>query len=99
LEAIATELNAWQRVLEEQILEQGGTRQLEDLERQWQDAEQIIADIEQKFRPVGKNAQVQGEAKRVLRQVCETIEHNFNLAVKQESLQIVKTLQKQVQTR
>lgn len=99
LEAIATELNAWQRVLEEQILEQGGTRQLEDLERQWQDAEQIIADIEQKFRPLGKNAQVQGEAKRVLRQVCETIEHNFNLAVKQESLEIVKTLQKQVQTR
>lgn len=99
LDAMETELNNFQRSLEEQIIKFGGASQLEDLENKWRNAEQSIADIEKKMLPIGKNPQVQAEAKSAVHQACNLIEHNFDLAVKQECLQIVKALQKHVQNR
>lgn len=99
LDALQTDLNRYQLQLEEEIAKFGGTRKLEDLEKKWRDAEEIIEEIEQKFDfPIlgSKNRQVQAEAKRVVREVCDLIKHNFDLAVTQEVLQIVGDLQKHV---
>lgn len=99
LDALQTELSHYQRQLEEQITELGGLQKLENLEKKWRDGEQVIDDIEQKFElPVfgGKNREVQAAAKRVVREVCDLIQHNFNVAVTQESLQIVNELQDHV---
>ena len=99
LDALETDLNSYQRQLEEEITNFGGNRKLEDVEKKWRDAEEIIEDIEQKFElPIvgSKNRQVQAEAKRVVREVCDLIKHNFDLAVTQEALQIVGSLQKHV---
>ena len=62
LEALKTDLNSYQRKLEEQIINFSGARTLEDIEKKWRDTEQIIEDIEHKFVWMGKNAQVQTEA-------------------------------------
>ncbi|MUH00482.1 hypothetical protein F7734_52735 [Scytonema sp. UIC 10036] len=102
LDALQHELHNYQRNLQEEIANFGGMRRLEDLEKKWRDAEQILQDIEQKAAlPFlsNKNSQAQTEAKRVLREVCELIKHNFQLGVLQESLQIVDILQKHVQSR
>ena len=99
LDALQTDLNRYQFQLEEEIAKFGGTRKLEDLEKKWRDAEEIIEEIEQKFDfPIlgSKNRQVQAEAKRVVREVCDLIKHNFDLVVTQEVLQIVGDLQKHV---
>lgn len=99
LDALQTDLNRYQLQLEEEIGKFGGTRKLEDLEKKWRDAEEIIEEIEQKFEvPIWgiKNRQVQAEAKRVVREVCDLIKHNFDLVVTQEVLQIVGDLQKHV---
>lgn len=99
LDALETDLNSYQRQLEEEITNFGGNRKLEDVEKKWRDAEEIIEDIEQRFElPIvgSKNRQVQAEAKRVVREVCDLIKHNFDLAVTQEALQIVGSLQKHV---
>lgn len=99
LDALQTDLNRYQLQLEEEIGKFGGTRKLEDLEKKWRDAEEIIEEIEQKFDfPIlgSKNRQVQAEAKRVVREVCDLIKHNFDLFVTQEVLQIVGDLQKHV---
>lgn len=99
LDALETDLNSYQRQLEEEITNFGGNRKLEDVEKKWRDAEEIIEDIEQKFElPIvgSKNRQVQAETKRVVREVCDLIKHNFDLAVTQEALQIVGSLQKHV---
>lgn len=100
LDALQTDLNTYQRHLQEEIANFGGVRKMEDLEKKWRDAEQTIEDIEEKFDlPLvgGKNREVQNEAKRVVREVCDLVKHNFDLAVTQEALQIVSTLQKHVQ--
>ncbi|MDF0553460.1 tubulin-like doman-containing protein [Kamptonema sp. UHCC 0994] len=102
LDALETDLNSYQRQLEEEITNFGGNRKLEDVEKKWRDAEEIIEDIEQRFElPIvgSKNRQVQAEAKRVVREVCDLIKHNFDLAVTQEALQIVGSLQKHVSER
>jgi len=99
LDALQTDLDKYQRQLEEEITEFGGVRKLEDLEKKWRDAEQIIEDIEQKFKPFGKNGEVQTEAKRVVREVCDLIKRNFDFAVTQEALQIVDKLQKHLRDR
>jgi len=99
LDALQTDLNSYQRQIEEEINNLGGSRKLEDLEKKWRDAEEIIEDIEQKIElPIfgSKNRQVQAEAKRVVREVCDLIKHNFDLVVTQEVLQIVGDLQKHV---
>ncbi|NEQ34921.1 MAG: hypothetical protein F6K40_00790 [Okeania sp. SIO3I5] len=100
LEAIKNELNNYQREIEEQIVDFNGSKTLEDLERKWQDGEQIIADIENKFElPLlgGKNREFQAEAKRIVRQICDLIKHNFHLVVFQETLEIVRDLQNHVE--
>ena len=43
------ELNNYQRDIEEKIVDFNGSKILEDVDRKWQDGEQIIADIENKF--------------------------------------------------
>ena len=99
LDALETDLNSYQRQLEEEITNFGGNHKLEDVEKKWRDTEEIIEDIEQRFElPIvgSKNRQVQAEAKRVVREVCDLIKHNFDLAVTQEALQIVGSLQKHV---
>jgi len=102
LDALQHELNNYQWNLQEEISNFGGMKRLEDLEKKWRDAEQIIEDIEQKPGiPLlnTKNNQVQAEAKRVVREVCDLSKHNFDLVVFQEALQIVTTLQKHIQER
>lgn len=102
LDALHHELHNYQRNLQEEIANFGGMRRLEDLDKKWRDVEQIIQDIEHKASiPFldNKNSQVQTEAKRVVREVSDLIKHNFQLAVLQEALQIVNTLQKHVQSR
>ena len=102
LDALQHELHNYQRNLQEEIANFGGMRRLEDLDKKWRDAEQIIQDIEQKagIPFVGnKNSPVQTEAKKVVREVYDLIKHNFQLAVLQSALQIVDALQKHVQGR
>ena len=100
LEAMKNELNNYQRDIEEKIVDFNGSKILEDVERKWQDGEQIIADIENKFElPLlrGKNREFQAEAKRIVRQICDLIRHNFDLIVLQETLEIVRSLQNHVE--
>ena len=102
LDALQTDLNSYQRLLEEEITNFAGMRKIEYLDKKLRDADQIFEDIEQKFDLplVGvKNREFQSEAKRVVREVCDLIKHNFDLAVTQEALQIVNALQKHVQDR
>lgn len=102
LDGLQQELNNYQRNLQEEISNFGGIKRLEDLDKKWRDAEQIIEDIEQKPGiPLlnTKNSQVQAEAKRVVREVYDLSKHNFDLVVFQEALQIVMTLQKHIQER
>jgi len=102
LDALQHELHNYQRNLQEEIANFSGMRRLEDLDKKWRDAEQIIQDIEQKASIpfVGnKNSPVQTEAKKVLREVYDLIRHNFQLAILQEAIQIVDALQKHVQGR
>ena len=102
LQALITELNNTQRDLEEELQNFGGTRGQEDLEQKWQDGQQTIGDLEKKARwPLtkGPHSEVQEEAKRIVREASKLIEHNFDLAVAREALQIVQALQQQVQER
>lgn len=102
LDTLQNELNTYQRNLQEQIISFGGTRRLEDLDRKWRSAEQTIEEIEQRRDlPVlgAKNRRVQAEAKTVIVEICKLIKHNFDFAITQEALQIVKALQQQVQER
>lgn len=100
LEALTTELNKYQRDLEDKLSELGQLNRLEDVERKWKDNEQIINDIEQKRSlPLfnkQKNIQFQEEAKRSIVQINNIIKHNFDFAVTQQALQIVRSLQQQV---
>ncbi|KAB8335065.1 hypothetical protein SD80_001485 [Scytonema tolypothrichoides VB-61278] len=102
LDTLQHELNNYQRNLQEEITKFSRTKHLEDIEKKWRDAEQIIEEIEQKPGiPLlnTKNSQVQAEAKRIVREVCDLIKHNFELEVLQQALQIVSELQKHVQGR
>ncbi|QLE58311.1 tubulin-like doman-containing protein [Nostoc sp. TCL26-01] len=100
LDALQHELHNYQRDLQALITEFGGMRRLEDIDKKWRDADQIIEDIEQKASiPFlnNKNTQVQIEAKRAIQEVSRLIKHNFDLTVSQEALKIVNELQKYVQ--
>ncbi|NER04522.1 MAG: hypothetical protein F6K17_18870, partial [Okeania sp. SIO3C4] len=44
-----------------------------------------------------KNREFQAEAKRIVRQICDLIKHNFDLVVLQETLEIVRSLQNNVE--
>jgi hypothetical protein len=102
LEALLTELNKYQRNLEEKLQNVSNVYRLEDIERKWQDAEQVIKDIEQKSGFFGinnkKNSQFQEESIRALQDVCKLTKHNFDYVLHREALTIVKDLQQKVQT-
>lgn len=101
LEALLTELNKYQRNLEDKLQNLSNLYRIEDVERKWQDASQIIQDIEQKKDFFGintqKNSQFQEESMRVLQDVYKLTKHNFDYALNQEALKIVKNLQQIVQ--
>ena len=100
LDSLQHELHKYQRDLQESITDFGGMKRLEDIERKWNNAEQIIEDLENKLSiPFVnlKNNQFQDECKKVIQEVCKIIKHNFDLTVLQETLKIVNQLQKHVQ--
>ncbi|WP_016948979.1 tubulin-like doman-containing protein [Anabaena sp. PCC 7108] len=101
LEALQHELHKYQRDLQESITDFGGMKRIEDVERKWDNTDQIIEELENKFMLIGnlKNSQFQEECKKVIQEVCKLIRHNFNLTVLQETLKIVNQLQKHVQER
>jgi hypothetical protein len=102
LEALLTELNQYQRNLEEKLQNVSNVYRLEDVERKWRDTEQVIKDIEQKGGFFGinnkKNSQFQEESIRVLQDICKLTKHNFDYVLNQEALKIIKDLQQKVQT-
>jgi hypothetical protein len=102
LDALQHELYNYQSNLQDEITDFAGIKRLEDVDKKWRDAKQIIEDIEQKASiPFlnNKNDQIQAEAKRVVQEVCKIIQDNFKLTVCQEALKIVNELQKLVQER
>ena len=100
LEALTTELNQAYRELEDRVTSLGQYHSLEAIERKWKDTEQIIGDIESKkglpFLNKQKGSQVQEEAKTVVAQVSKQIEHNYELSLVKEALEIIKQLQEKV---
>lgn len=102
LDTLLTELNTYQYDLEERIRELNNSRNLEELEKKWEQTNKTIQDIEEEFNlPVfsNKNSRVQDEARKVVKETENAIKHNFNLAVALEALEIVKVLQQHTQIR
>ena len=102
LDALQTELNAYQYNLEERVKRLNSARTLEELEKKWTEINQTIQDIEEEFNfPVfsTKNSRVQDEARRAVKETETAIKHNFELAVALEALEIVKVLQQHTQAR
>jgi len=101
LEALQYELHKYQRDLQESIADLGGMKRIEDVERKWDNTDQIIEELENRFILIGnlKNNQFQDECKKAIQEVCKLIRHNFDLTVIQETLKIVSQLQKHVQER
>ncbi|MGK7893971.1 MAG: tubulin-like doman-containing protein, partial [Xenococcus sp. (in: cyanobacteria)] len=100
LEALITELNRNYRELEDRLSTLGPFHSLEAIERKWKDAEQIIKDLESKKSIFSfnkkKGGQVQEEAKTLVNEVSKQIEHNYQLSVVKEVLEIIKNLQNKV---
>ncbi|WP_414529818.1 tubulin-like doman-containing protein [Nodularia chucula] len=102
LTALQYELQKYQINLQESIASYSGMKRLEDVEKKWDNAEQIIAEIENKLGiPFVnfKNIQFQEECKKVIQEVCKLIRHNFELITQQETLKIVNQLQHHIQDR
>lgn len=102
LDTLQTELNTYQYDLEERIRGLNNSRNLEELEKKWEQTNKTIQDIEEEFNlPVfsNKNSRVQDEARKVVKETENAIKHNFNLAVALEALEIVKVLQQHTQIR
>ncbi|TAE61147.1 MAG: hypothetical protein EAZ87_03070 [Nostocales cyanobacterium] len=99
LEALQHELHNYQRDLQESITDFGGTKRIEDVEKKWNNADQVMEELENKFVPIGKNSQFQDECKKAIPEVAKLIKHNFDLTVLQETLKIINSLQKHVQER
>ncbi|TFI53603.1 hypothetical protein BLD44_015875 [Mastigocladus laminosus UU774] len=102
LDILQYELSNYLQNIQEEMMGFNGWKTLEDIERKWRNAEQVIEDIEQKPSiPFisNKNHQVQLEAKKVIKEICDLIKQNFDFAVLQEALQIVTNLEKHVQER
>ncbi|MGF1489828.1 MAG: tubulin-like doman-containing protein [Prochloraceae cyanobacterium] len=102
LEALITKLNDYQSNLEEQKREQKPMYSQQYIEKQWKDIEEIIEEIEQKSGFLNrnsqrqKNSQVQEQTKRAVTEAYKAIKHNFDCALVEASLKIVKELQKYV---
>ena len=100
IEALTTELNRGYRELEDRLNSLGQFHSLEAIERKWKDTEQIINDLETKkgisFFNQQKGSQVQEEAKTVVTQVSKQIEHNYQLSLVKEALEIIKYLRDKI---
>lgn len=102
LDALQTELNAYQYDLEERVRTLNSARKLEELEKKWGEIDRAIQDIEEEFNlPVfsNKNSRVQDEARKALKETATAIKHNFDFAAALEALEIVKVLQQHTQAR
>lgn len=102
IDALISELNTYQYDLEEKVKEANGARNIEELEKKWTQINRTIQDIEEEFKlPVfsNKNSRVQDEARKAAKDTESAIKHNFNLALAQAALEIVKALQQHIQTR
>lgn len=102
LEALLTEITKYQRDIEENIQSLNNPFDSDDIDKKWQDVRQIIEDNEKKrgLLPFNdrRNSQFQEEAQRVLQEVYRLIQHNFDYALYQEALTIVKGLHQRVQS-
>lgn len=99
LDAMQTDLNTYQRQLEESITQFSGLKKPEDLEKKWRDIEQRMDDIEQKMElPLlsDKNRQIQKESRQAVQTIIQLIQHNFKLTADQEALKVVNDLQKYI---
>jgi hypothetical protein len=99
LEAMQTELNTYQRQLEEEISQGGGLKKNEDLEKKCRELEQSMNEIEQRMElPMlnRKNRDIQKLARNSVQSIIQLIQHNFKLTVTQETLKIVNDLQKYI---
>lgn len=102
IDALISELNTYQYDLEEKVKEANGARNIEELEKKWAQINRTIQDIEEEFKlPVfsNKNSRVQDEVRKAAKDTETAIKHNFNLALAQAALEIVKALQQHIQTR
>ncbi|MGB5769412.1 MAG: tubulin-like doman-containing protein [Crocosphaera sp.] len=103
LEALKTQLSQYQRTIEAQKQEGKGMYGEETIEKIWSDTEQEIEDIQQKSKiPFFNNrkfTQVQEVILTSIRDIVRIIQHNFEVAVNNESLTIIETLQNHVSTR
>ena len=101
LDAMLAEISSYQREIEENIQNLNHFHELEDIEKKWQNTQQVIEDIEKKrgLLPFNdrRNSQFQEEAQRGLQEVYQLIKHNFEYALHQEALIIVKGLYQSVQ--
>ncbi|VXD23352.1 conserved hypothetical protein [Planktothrix serta PCC 8927] len=99
LDAMETDLNSYQRQLEEEISQAGGMKKIEDMENKWRDIQREIDDIEEKIElPLfnSKNRNIQKKAESAVRKIFKLIEDNFKLTANQEALKIVGDLQKYI---
>lgn len=102
IDALQTELNAYQYELEEKIKDANGAIEIEKLEKEWTQINRTVQDIEEEFNlPLlsNKNNRIQDEFRRAVKNAETAIKHNFDFAVTQEALEVVSFLQKHVQTR
>lgn len=100
LEALLSELNNYQRDLEEKIRQDNQFHTLEEVEKTWRNTQEEIDEIDQKFKLFGnKGSKIQEEARGALQRVNKLIQENFELALNQEALKIVQQLQEYVQAR
>lgn len=100
LEGLKTKLSQYQRTLETQKQEQKGMYGEETINSNWSEIKQEIEDIEQKsrlpFLNQRKFTQIQEVMLNGIRTISRIIQHNFDIAVINESLIIVETLQNHV---
>lgn len=102
LDALQTELNAYQYNFEERIRTLNSAKNLEELEQKWTQVNRSIQDIEEEFNLLGfntKNSRVQDEARKTVKETENAIKHNFELAIALEALEVIKLLQQHAQAR
>ncbi|WP_107669107.1 tubulin-like doman-containing protein [Cyanothece sp. BG0011] len=103
LEGLKTTLSQYQRTLEMQKQDSKGMSGEETIEKIWSETKQEIEDIQQKSKlPFFNNrkfTQIQEVVLNSIREVSGVIQHNFEVAVNNESLTIIEALQNHVSTR
>jgi len=102
LDALQSDLQENQRSLQDQIQDLNGFKTLDELDKIWKDAEQIIEDNEHKSGiPFISNRSrpFYTEVKGALDKTRSLLGHNFELATTREALNLTISLQKNVQDR